>query len=201
MDDAKRTLGEPSQRRRSVAILRRQLLAVAVQVAVALRHDVHVDAAGHGEPPQPILKPPALAGVAGCQHRRVFLPKRRLRQQLVVAGDFAAGLEWRRLQPLDLPVDQQVQQVQVGRDPPGTGIVFTVADLLVGFAVLLAVMPPHLLDQNVIDQREHRRNAVFRYPQRSIDHEAGAHHGDVEGVWARPGGICHESSDLLQPRD
>ncbi len=48
IEEAKPALGEAPQGGRGIAEPRRQLLAIAIEVAVALGHDVHVDASGHG---------------------------------------------------------------------------------------------------------------------------------------------------------
>ena len=53
----KLALGEAPQGGRGVAEPGRQLLAVAIDVAVALDHDVHVDAAGRRPAAQPVLPP------------------------------------------------------------------------------------------------------------------------------------------------
>jgi hypothetical protein len=54
----------------------------------------------------------------------------------------------------------------------------------------------HLLDEYIIDQRDGRGNAVLGDSKRGIDHEPGAHHGNMEGMGAPGGRIWHRSRPI-----
>ena len=184
---AERAASKAAQGRHRVGTLRRQLLAVAVGVAVELGHDVDVDAARHGERPEQRL--PALLFRAVRCHEHVLVGRfqGRVRQHPEIAGDLAAVLERRGLQGQRLPPDDPVHEVQIGGDAAGAGVVFAGADGLEGLAEPVAVKLAHLLDEHVIHQGYDGGDAVAGDLQGGVDGEPRAHDGDVK----RMGLVAH----------
>ncbi len=93
-----RALGETAQCCRGVAIDCRELLAVAVVVAVSLGHDVDVDAARYRLLPQMILATRSLLGIGGREHLLILPGERTVGEQLEVARDITLRLEGDSLQ-------------------------------------------------------------------------------------------------------
>ena len=153
---------------------------------------------GDGPLSEPLLALGPLPGVGGREHLAILLQQRRFGQHLEVPGNLATGLERRGLERGDPALNQPVQQIEIRRDATSPRIGVGGSNRFVRLPDLLAVELPHLLDEMIVHQGKHRRDAVLRNPQRGIDHETRAHYRNVKSMSAGIRPICHESPTRLK---
>ncbi len=126
-----------------------------VGVAVDLCHEIHVDRTGRDVPSQQVLQLSSLGFVASRLHALVGAAQPAGRQHLEVFRQIVSGFEQHRAHGADLLLHSLVNQVEVGGDASGTGVVGVIGDLLEAFAGRLGVNPTHLFDQYVVDDLYH----------------------------------------------
>ena len=116
------------------------------------------------------------------------------REHLKVLDDLAPLLELGRLELCHLLADDLVHEIEVGGDPPGAVIFVFQTNGRVRLAVEVRVMLPHPLNENVVDDGNHRGNAKARHPQGCVDGECQPENGNVKRMNALilhvPRSIC-----------
>lgn len=115
--------------------------------------------------------------------RHLHVPRavgRTIGEHFEVTGDIGARFEGsgsHRFTALD---HDPLQQVQVGGDALGARIRVIGTDRLIPLAAQFAIVLSQLLDDVIVHDGEHRRDAVPRDPGRGVQSEPDPQNGDVK---------------------